>query len=129
MKKISSLCIIDDDPIYTFGLKKIIELGGFDVDTIFYENGKEAFEKLSKSLNEGKSLPEIILLDINMPIWNGWKFLDEFTKIKTTQQAKVYIISSSIDPKDHEKAKEYDVIDNFIIKPISVENISQLLVS
>lgn len=129
MKKINSLCIIDDDPIYTFGLKKIIELGGFDVDTIFYENGKEAYEKLSETLNEGRTLPEIILLDINMPIWNGWKFLDEFTKIRTTQKANIYIISSSIDPKDHEKAKEYDVINNFIIKPISIEKISQLLVS
>ncbi|WP_215224874.1 response regulator [Echinicola shivajiensis] len=129
MKKINSLCIIDDDPIYTFGLKKIIELGGFDVDTIFYENGKEAYEKLSETLNEGRTLPEVILLDINMPIWNGWKFLDEFTKIRTKQKANIYIISSSIDPKDHEKAKEYDVINNFIIKPISIEKISQLLIS
>jgi len=128
MKKVNSLCIIDDDPIYTYGLRKIIELGKFDVDTMFFENGKEAFENLSKVIEEGNKLPDIILLDINMPIWNGWKFLEEFTKIPTDQMVIVYIISSSIDPKDHMKAKEYDIINNFIVKPLSIDKIRELII-
>ncbi|MBD8490916.1 response regulator [Echinicola sp. CAU 1574] len=129
MKKTKSLCIIDDDPIYTFGLKKIIEFGKFDVETIFYENGKEAYENLSQVISDGESLPDLILLDINMPIWNGWKFLDEFTKLLSEPSVVVYIISSSIDPKDREKATEYQIINSFIVKPVSIDKIREILQS
>ncbi|WP_200979322.1 response regulator [Echinicola sp. 20G] len=129
MKKSKSLCIIDDDPIYTFGLKKIIEFGKFDVETIFYENGKEAYENLSQVISDGESLPDLILLDINMPIWNGWKFLDEFTKLLSEPSVVVYIISSSIDPKDKEKATQYQIINSFIVKPISIDKIREILQS
>ncbi|AGA80023.1 response regulator [Echinicola vietnamensis] len=127
MTSIKSLCIIDDDPIYTFGVKKIIEMGNFDVNAMFYQNGQEAYEGLASKIDNGDPLPDMILLDINMPIWNGWKFLDEFLKIEPATNIIIYIISSSIDPNDTKKAKEYSVIKNFIVKPISIEKVKELL--
>ncbi|QDH80818.1 response regulator [Echinicola soli] len=127
MTSIKSLCIIDDDPIYTFGVKKIIEMGNFNVNAMFYQNGHEAYEGLSSKIDNGESMPDMILLDINMPIWNGWKFLDEFLKIQPDTNITIYIISSSIDPNDTKKAKEYNIIKNFIVKPISIEKVKELL--
>ncbi|GGZ31150.1 response regulator [Echinicola pacifica] len=127
MNRIKSLCVIDDDPIYTFGVKKIIEMGNFEVDAIFYENGKEAYDGLIEKLENGEKLPELILLDINMPIWNGWRFLDEFLKKHPQPDVIIYIISSSIDPNDTRKADEYSVIKNFVVKPISIQKVQEIL--
>ncbi|AWW29075.1 response regulator [Echinicola strongylocentroti] len=127
MTSIKSICVIDDDPIYTFGIKKIIEMGNFEVNTIFYQNGLEAYDGLSSRIENKEPMPDMILLDINMPIWNGWKFLDEFLKIQPDTSITIYIISSSIDPNDTKKANEYHVIKNFIVKPISIQKVKELL--
>lgn len=102
-------------------------MGNFDVNAMFYQNGQEAYEGLASKIDNGDPLPDMILLDINMPIWNGWKFLDEFLKIEPATNIIIYIISSSIDPNDTKKAKEYSVIKNFIVKPISIEKVKELL--
>ncbi|WP_418603604.1 response regulator [Hwangdonia sp.] len=119
MEQIDITCIIDDDPIFIYGTQKIMEMADFSNAFMVYNNGKEALENLRPLLMNGESIPDVILLDINMPIMDGWQFLDEFVKIKTKKPITIFVVSSSIDPKDIEKAKSYNVVDDYILKPIS----------
>jgi CheY-like chemotaxis protein len=119
-------CIIDDDPIFVYGAKKIMELADVSNSFMIFKNGKAALEGLKPILHKGENIPDIILLDINMPIMDGWQFLDEFIKIKSKKVIKIYIVSSSIDPSDLEKAEQYKIIEDYIFKPISLELIRKI---
>ncbi len=92
-----------------------------------FNNGKDALDSLSPLVVSGENVPDVILLDLNMPIMDGWQFLDEFIKIKTNKKILIYIVSSSIDPADTEKAKKYESVSNFIVKPITVDNLKNIL--
>lgn len=126
MKKIKIACIIDDDPIYVFGTKKIMQLTSFCENFMVFHNGKEALDVLKPLVHNGDNLPEIILLDLNMPVMDGWEFLDEFTQIPVKQKVVIYIVTSSIDPADFKRANKYS-INNYIVKPITVDTLSEIL--
>ncbi|WP_299112070.1 response regulator [uncultured Winogradskyella sp.] len=119
MKQIDITCIIDDDPIFVYGTRKIMEMADFSNAFMVYKNGKEALENLKPILKQEKNIPDVILLDINMPIMDGWQFLDEFIKVKTKKPITIFVVSSSIDPQDIEKAKKYSIVKDYILKPIS----------
>ena len=72
------ICIIDDDPIYTFAVQKLLKMNNFSSHQIVFKNGKEALEGLTTLQNKNDQLPDVILLDINMPIMDGWEFLDAY---------------------------------------------------
>lgn len=128
MKKIDIACIIDDDPIFVFGTKRIMQLANFCESFMIFRNGKEAYDKLKVIILNKEKLPDLILLDLNMPIWDGWQFLDEFIKIPNETPITIYIITSSVDPADVEKAKSYDSVSNYIVKPITIAELKNLLV-
>ncbi|HEY1046628.1 MAG TPA: response regulator [Bacteroidia bacterium] len=127
MKKIDIACIIDDDPIYVYGAKRALELGEICHSILIYHDGKEAFDKLSQIIKSNQKLPDLILLDINMPVWDGWQFLDEFVKIPIKQKITIFMVSSSIDPSDTERAKTYEAVSDFIIKPITIDKLRNML--
>ncbi|CAN5171258.1 response regulator [soil metagenome] len=127
MKKIEIACIIDDDPIYVFCTKRIMQMASFCESFLIFHNGKEALDRLKAIILRDENLPEIILLDLNMPVMDGWEFLDEFTKVPASKQITIYIVTSSIDPADVERAKEYDTINNYIVKPVTVDTLKEIL--
>lgn len=117
------ICIIDDDPIYQFLINKIIgnSEGGHDV--MFFKNGKEALDYFTLDLN--KNLPEIILLDLEMPVMDGWDFLKEIDKLKIVKP-EIYIVSSSISHEDQEKVKAFPEIKGHFSKPINSNKIQEI---
>lgn len=127
MKKIDVACIIDDDPIFIFGAKRIMELANFCKSFMVFHNGKKAIENLKPLMVSGENIPQLILLDLNMPVMDGWQFLDEFTKIPTDSKTMLYIVTSSIDPEDIKRAKSYEVVSNYIVKPITVAKLDEIL--
>ncbi|WP_179348096.1 response regulator [Winogradskyella pacifica] len=127
MNKIDVACIIDDDPIFVFGAKRMMELSDFCDSFMVFKNGQEALNSLKPIMIAGENVPDIILLDINMPIMDGWQFLDEFVKIESHKLLTIYIVSSSIDPVDINRAKRYKTISNYIIKPISTDTLKEIL--
>ncbi len=129
MKKINSACIIDDDDIFIYGTRRIMQEVRFCDDIIVFKNGKEAIDGMQNYLIEGKNLPEIIFLDINMPIMNGWDFLEEFTKIPNLNKDNIqlYVVSSSIDPSDLQRAKQFELVNNYILKPILPKQLNEIL--
>lgn len=127
MKKINTICLIEDEPIQTFIATKIIKMSGMCENILIFKNGKEAYEKLSAIILRGENLPEIILLDLNMPIWDGWQFLDEFTKIPISNTVIIYILTSSNDPDDLKKAEIYNLSNSYLVKPITLEQLKTIL--
>jgi len=128
MKKVDIACIIDDDPIFVFGTKRMMTLANFCNNFMVFQNGEEAINYLKPIIQtKNFALPDIILLDINMPIMDGWQFLDEFTSIPNDKKITIYIVSSSIDPQDIARAKEYDTISNYLVKPITSEKLQSIL--
>ncbi len=127
MKKIDVACIIDDDPIFIFGAKRMMELANFCNSFMIFNNGQEAINNLKPIMLTGEKIPEVILLDINMPIMDGWQFLDEFIQIESHKEVTIYIVSSSIDPADLQRAKKYESISNYVVKPITAETLKNIL--
>jgi CheY-like chemotaxis protein len=122
MGKPENICIIDDDPIFIYGTRRLIKEAHFEGGIMVYSNGQEAYLYIKEQLQNDQKIPPVIFLDLNMPIMNGWEFLDEIHKIPelTSTELSIYILSSSIDPRDSEKAKTYSLVKGFISKPISV---------
>lgn len=118
--------IVDDDFIYQTITKKLIQKTGVFSAHSSFSNGKEAITTLKNTLEEDSLyLPDIILLDINMPIMDGWEFMEEIKKIKPeiNNQIKIFIVSSSIALEDKNKSKTYSDIIGYIPKPITVNNL------
>lgn len=127
MEKIDIACIVDDDPIFIFATKKVMQMAGFCNSFMIFRNGKEALDGLTAIVNSGSILPDVLLLDLNMPIMDGWQFLDEFIKIKLPRTTTIYIVSSSIDPEDMERATQYEQVENYIIKPVTQKSLTEIL--
>ena len=122
-KKVPLTYIIDDDKIFVFVLKKVIEKNKNFEEIISFRNGEEVLELISKEIN----LPTVILLDLNMPIIDGWQFLDKVEKFNHRNKLSIFIMSSSIDNRDIEKSKIYSTVKDFISKPINNEKLDKLV--
>ncbi|WP_298547272.1 response regulator [uncultured Aquimarina sp.] len=127
-----SVCIIDDDNMYINLVSKIIELKKLSEKVIVFNNGKEALDFFIKSIEntEENIVPQVIFLDLNMPIMDGWGFLEEFTKIKDKISKKIdlYVVSSSIDSRDIDRAKSIKVVSDYLTKPIHLDDFEKILV-
>ena len=129
MKKVEIACIIDDDQVYVFGLKKLIEFSNFCKNVMVFANGEEALKYLKPIVSNIEELPDVIILDINMPIMDGWGFLDEFIKIKHTmaKNITIYMVSSSIQQSDIDKAKGYSEVSDYIVKPVKLDDLKRIM--
>ena len=122
------ICIIDDDPIYQLLINKIITKLNIDYEIVSFKNGKEALDNLSLILENNKNLPEIILLDLKMPIMDGWGFMENIDRILSDKKNKtaIYIVTSSISYEDKEKAKTFPEIIGYFSKPIDGNQILEI---
>lgn len=123
MKIHNNIAVIDDDDIYVYMTKRIIEKTQIFKKVLVFKNGLEGLNFIEKHYNDYNDLPELILLDLSMPIMNGWQFLDGFIKLypNNDSRIKIYLSTSSISPSDMERAKKISVVSNYLVKPISKE--------
>ncbi len=129
MKTIKNLTLIDDDDIFVFLTKKAVESTNLVELIKVFGNGLDAINFLEENCDNVDSLPEIILLDLSMPIMDGWQFLDQFTKLipKIDKKITIYICSSSISPSDVLLAKKNNAVSDYIIKPVTKEKLIELI--
>ncbi|MEL1246403.1 response regulator [Flavobacterium sp. DGU11] len=130
MKKINSLYVIDDDKIYHFLLKNLLKQNGINAKSTFFSNGQDAIDFIKQN-NHIEQLPDLILLDVNMPIMNGWQFLEEFIKLgpDLSKMPVIYMISSSNNEVDIERAKDFNgTVRDYFLKPICKEDIDKIFV-
>lgn len=131
MRKINNLYIIDDDKIYHFLFKNLLKQNKIDVNSTFFHDGFEAIEHLKKDLPE-EELPDLILLDVNMPIMNGWQFLEEYSRLKDQLKkvSKVYMISSSNNAVDINRSREYgEIVNDYLLKPICKKDLEKIFLT
>jgi len=126
-----SILLVDDDRIYQFAAKKTIEATGFANNIVIYSNGEEAINYLRHNQHNSNCLPDVIFLDVNMPIMNGWEFLEEYSSLVTglSKPVIIYVVSSSVDEYDVSKSRQYDTVKGYIVKPVLREKFRQILAS
>ncbi|MEE1947143.1 response regulator [Pedobacter sp. KR3-3] len=122
-----NLLVIDDDDINIFIIKKIVEKTGFDIEMVSKSNGQLAIDYLKDAISRGATLPHLILIDINMPVMNGWEFVEAYQQLGIAKPVDLYILSSSVYENDIEKTKSYSAVRGFISKPLSIERLTELI--
>jgi len=124
-----NICIIDDDDIYQYTITKILQSLKLNKKIIAFSDGEEALDFLIANLYNDDELPDVIFLDINMPIMDGFQFMEEYVKLKPKWNKKItiYMVSSSVDPVDIEKAKNISEISDYIIKPIKAGELQSIM--
>lgn len=121
MLKEKQICIIDDDDICTVIMKKNISKLYPALPIASYKHGQEALDAFMKLKHDEEELSCVIFLDLNMPVLDGWEFLEIFTRLirKTKKQVSIYVISSSISNTDKSRVSSYHEVSGYLLKPIT----------
>jgi CheY-like chemotaxis protein len=132
MNKLRLVLLVDDDDATNFINKLLIHKFDLTDELVIAKNGKEALDFLQKRMDKNDSnlnaFPELILLDINMPVMDGFGFLEAFDTLDLPQKSKIKIavLTTSMNPKDIDKVKALGVSD-FLNKPLSKATLQNLV--
>ncbi len=131
MQPVKLIWVIDDDPIFTFLTETQLASRYSHVAIQSFSNGHEAYEALKRCITEDLDLPDLILLDINMPVMDGWEFIEEYKAImgQFAQQVFVFMVSSTIDMNEIELAKNHENIEGFMSKPVVMDELVKMIES
>lgn len=129
MKEVERLFLVDDDHIFLMIMKRMIIQTDAVESVDSFENGSDILEYLKANLSKPDALPEIILLDLNMPIMDGWQFLDAYREIQDqlARNIRIYILSSSNFEEDIRRAVEYPMVTEYLVKPLDPEKLQEIL--
>ena len=118
-----SILLIDDEDINLFILQNLLRLSGINADIVFFNTAMKGINYLQDLIDKGEKFPDLILLDIEMPVMNGWDFLDIYKQFDKTHiyDCKVIIFTTSIVEQDMVKAKSYEEVEDFVNKPMTIE--------
>ncbi|WOK04344.1 response regulator [Imperialibacter roseus] len=129
-RRIEIIYVVDDDDIYQYAVKKKILKRKLSAEVSTFKNGKDAILHLGEVVKVGGRLPDVIFLDLNMPIMDGWDFLNEYARLRPHVNKKIllYIVSSSIQDSDIDRARSMYGVTDYIVKPIDDERLDDILI-
>ena len=122
MSEFQAIFLVDDDPINNLINRRL--LGKTEISQRIEEflGGQDALNRINQESDSNKIL---IFLDINMPVVNGWEFLEKYLELFPGRKDKILILSSSIDFQDRQKAQEYEIVSGFLEKPLTLDKIKE----
>ncbi|NDV17600.1 response regulator [Muricauda sp. TY007] len=120
---IDELLLIDDDAITNFVNQNIVEPIFKNITISVFYNGSQALDHILSN----PSVNYLIFLDLNMPVMNGWEFLEALMPHKDKLHLTIHIISSSIDPEDINRAKVHPLVKSFIEKPLDHDALNAII--
>ena len=124
-----SLFLIDDDPIFVYLTRRIIVSIDRQCKINEFTDGELAIRYLEEICDKPELLPDIIFMDISMPVMDGWEFLSEYSRLrpKIKKDIALFIVSSSISPQEVERSKSYSAVSDFLIKPLERGKIVEII--
>jgi CheY-like chemotaxis protein len=133
-KKLNCVLLVDDNESDNFIHKRVVEKAGIADHIVIALNGQEALDFLTTRKDtehsaSSYSQPELIFLDINMPVMDGWEFLEEYKKLEEFQKGRVVFImlTTSCNPADKTRAEMIIGHDCFQFKPLTIRMINEIL--
>jgi CheY-like chemotaxis protein len=132
VKKMERVICIDDDPLCLLLAEVVLKQSNVTNEIHLAESGPAALSLLNRIHSTGQQasqdLSTLIFLDLNMPVMNGWEFLDAFNKDyqHLCDRVKIVILTSSIDTADIIKSRQYKIVSDYISKPITAEVLNKL---
>ncbi|HEY9258501.1 response regulator [Chitinophaga sp.] len=128
MKLINTIFIVDDDPIHQQIAKIMIERQAITSNIRVFSDAQDVLDYLRENAGDTNALPDLILLDLNMPVMDGWEFLEEYASFckQLPKSIRIFVLTSSIDEKDRERVSAYDFVTGYLTKPLSKEIIAHL---
>ena len=120
MIRFDAIFLVDDDPINNLINRRILGKTGISDRIQEFLGGEDALEKITE-VEPDQTL--LILLDINMPVLNGWEFLKKYLELFPHRNDKIVILSSSIDFQDRQQANDYPIVSGFLEKPLTLDKI------
>lgn len=129
MKKLQCILLVEDDETVNFYNKFLLEDLGITEKIVIRNNGSEAIDYLKTAGTSGAPFPDLIFLDINMPVMNGFEFIEEYEGLPETFRANALVImlTTSLHPKDIERANSYNSISDYVYKPLLGDKVGELL--
>lgn len=123
------ICIIDDDKILIFLTKKLINSEDSSIEISEYGDGHEAIEFFKANMQKNSDFPDVIFLDISMPVMDGWEFLEEYGKIapEIRKNIQLYMFSSSISAHDMDRATANPYVNDYLTKPLTKDKLIEIL--
>ena len=123
------VCVIDDDEVFQYTILHTLQAHKSVSNIMPFTDGAEAMNFFNKNIDNDIILPDVIFLDVNMPVMDGYRFMDEYIKLiaKATKKITVYILSSSVDLVDFEKTKKIKEVSDYIVKPIRDNQLTKIL--
>lgn len=116
------VCLIDDDNIYQYTARIILEATGLTKEIRSFYNAQDALAFFNDPSNiVPEVLPDIIFLDINMPVMDGWAFLEEYDKFyrQLPKNIQIYMVSSSVNSSDMQRSRTYPTVSDYLVKPVN----------
>jgi CheY-like chemotaxis protein len=123
-----SIFLIDDDPIYLMLAGKIVSSADDRYVITEFMRAEEAMAFLMENKKNAGVLPDVILVDLSMPVMDGWSFLEQYDRL-ATEMAKVipvYIVTSSISPEDIGRSKNYASVKDYFVKPLEKRKMQEI---
>lgn len=128
MPKGYSLFVIDDDKHFLFGLNKGLKINELCTEVYNFDDAEDALHVIETSAHFPEKLPDVIFLDINMPMMDGWEFLEKAKSVvnRLSKKIRIYVVTNSVNQQDIHKAISFPEVESFISKPLTKQMLKEI---
>ncbi|MCC6817501.1 MAG: response regulator [Bacteroidia bacterium] len=126
MKKLNTIFLVDDDEVIVYLTNKLIASSDFCQNVENFLSAQDALDRLQELKANNEPYPDAILFDLNMPVLDGWQFIEAAQKVTDFRRLNFFVFTTSIDSADKNKALKYKMIKDFITKPLTQQRMDKI---